>query len=186
MTERCCETCALWGTHEALCMVDTEAECFFPDFPLWVSSDTETKSCLTCKWRDDSVDRCYRCLSTAPGFKLWAPLPDITQEQDPNDVGAHAPGAKLDDGKLLAGILQQFSLALTAVAEVATFGSKKYSRGGWQHVENGVERYGDAMMRHWLKEGIELMDLDSGLLHEAHLAWNALARLELMLRKGAK
>jgi hypothetical protein len=38
------------------------------------------------------------------------------------------------------------------------------------------------MMRHWLAEtqGIEL-DPDSNLTHAAHLAWNALARLELMI-----
>ena len=105
-------------------------------------------------------------------------------EKDPNGIGQHEPGAKLDDGKLLAGILQQFSFALTAVLEVATFGAKKYSRGGWQHVPNGFERYSDAMMRHYLKETVEPVDEDSGLSHEAHLAWNALARLELKLREG--
>lgn len=104
-------------------------------------------------------------------------------EKDPNNIAQHDIGAKLDDGKLLANILQQFPRALTAVLEVATFGAKKYSRGGWQHVENGVERYSDAMIRHYLKEPLEDLDSDSGLTHEAHLAWNALARLELRLRK---
>ena len=109
-----------------------------------------------------------------------------TSEADPFGIPVHDPGAKLDEGKLLAGILQQFALALTAVAEVATFGSRKYSRGGWQHVDNGIERYSDAMIRHWLKETREPADIDSGLYHEAHLAWNALARLELILREDAK
>jgi hypothetical protein len=105
------------------------------------------------------------------------------KEKDPNNIDQHDPGAKLDQGKLLAGILQQFSLALTAVLEVATFGANKYSRGGWKHVKNGQERYSDAMIRHYLKEALEPLDLDSGLLHEAHLAWNALARLELKLQE---
>lgn len=105
------------------------------------------------------------------------------KEKDPNGLDPHNPGAKLDEGKLLAHILQQFSLALTEVMKVATFGAKKYSRGGWQHVENGFERYSDAMMRHYLKETSEDFDPDSGLSHEAHLAWNALARLELKIRK---
>lgn len=103
-------------------------------------------------------------------------------EVDPNGISAHEPGAKLDDGKLLAGILQQFALAITEIMKVATFGARKYSRGGWQHVTNGRERYSDAMMRHYLKESLEPNDPDSGLSHEAHLAWNALARLELKLR----
>jgi len=104
------------------------------------------------------------------------------QEIDPDGINQHAPGAKLDDGKLLANILQQFPRALIAVLEVATFGAEKYTRGGWQDVKNGVERYSDAMMRHYLKEPIEDKDPDSGFPHEYHLAWNALARLELMLR----
>jgi len=40
------------------------------------------------------------------------------------------------------------------------------------------------MYRHLLKEHIgEQRDKDTQLLHAAHAAWNALARLELMLRE---
>jgi hypothetical protein len=53
-----------------------------------------------------------------------------------------------------------------------------------QHVTSGVTRYTEAMDRHRLKEGFELNDVDSGLAHAAHLAWNALARLELMIREA--
>ena len=105
-------------------------------------------------------------------------------ESDPNGIGQHDPGAKLDRGKLLAGILQQWPRALTAVLEVATFGAQKYTRGGWQYVPNGVERYTDAMFRHLLKEPVEDTDPDSGLAHDAHVAWNALSRLELRLREA--
>ena len=45
-------------------------------------------------------------------------------ENDPTGRGAHEPGAKLDAGKPLAGVLSDFSLALIAVAEVGTFGAK--------------------------------------------------------------
>lgn len=105
-------------------------------------------------------------------------------EKDPLGIDQHAPGSKLDDGKILAGVLMDFSLALLAVAEVGTFGAKKYSRGGWQSVPDGICRYTDAMWRHLLAERHEPTDRDSGLLHAAHLAWNTLARLELMLRKN--
>ena len=82
----------------------------------------------------------------------------------------------------MAGLLQDFGNALLAVSEVATFGANKYSRGGWMSVNDGYNRYTDAMMRHFLygKDGDE--DPDSRLLHDAHLAWNALARLEFKLR----
>jgi len=103
-------------------------------------------------------------------------------ETDPIGIDQHSPGAKLDNGKLLAGILQQWPRALTALLEVATFGAKKYTRGGWQYVENGEERYTDAMFRHLIAEPLESVDPDSGLAHDAHAAWNALSRLELRLR----
>ncbi len=106
-------------------------------------------------------------------------------ETDPNGKPAHEPGAKLDDGKIMAGVLADFSLALLEVAKVGTFGAKKYSRGGWQFVPDGITRYGDAMLRHYLKERY-VFDKDSGLRHHAHLAWNALARLELILREEEK
>ena len=104
------------------------------------------------------------------------------KEKDPNVIDPHEPGAKLDDGKVLAGVLADFSYALQAVAVVGTFGARKYSRGGWQKVDAGEERYTDALWRHLLAERHEEKDPDSGLLHAAHLAWNALARLELFLR----
>lgn len=106
-------------------------------------------------------------------------------EHDPKGLSPHAPGAKLDAGKLMADmVLGDFARALTAVTEVGTFGARKYTKHGWLLVEDGVARYSDARMRHWLKEKCgETHDPDSGLLHAAHDAWNTLARLELMLRQ---
>lgn len=91
-------------------------------------------------------------------------------------------GLKRDNGKNQAGLLVDFSRALLAVTEVGTFGTNKYSRGNWLFVDNAQERYTDAMYRHLLSESIDSVDSESGLLHAAHAAWNALARLELMLR----
>lgn len=105
------------------------------------------------------------------------------KETDPNGIDQHVPGAKLDEGKILGGLLGDFGLALMAVAEVGTHGAEKYTRGGWQSVPNGVVRYKDALWRHLLQERYEDKDKLSNLKHEAHLAWNALARLELMLRE---
>ncbi|WP_444897912.1 dATP/dGTP diphosphohydrolase domain-containing protein [Microbulbifer sp. SSSA005] len=103
-------------------------------------------------------------------------------ERDPNGKDQHEPGAKCDEGKIMAGVLDDFSLALMAVAEVGTFGANKYTRGGWQQVPNGRQRYRDALWRHHLKERHETKDPETGLLHKAHKAWNALAELELELR----
>lgn len=105
-------------------------------------------------------------------------------ETDPDGLDAHAPGAKLDHGKPRPSlVLQSMPRALLAVAEVATYGADKYTPGGWQHVNNGIARYTDAMFRHALAEGVDSHDLDTALPHAAQIAWNALARLELMLRE---
>ena len=73
--------------------------------------------------------------------------------------------------------------AMLAIAEVAAFGAAKYSENGWLQVQDGFTRYTAAMDRHRLKEPLQSCDGESGLLEAAHLAWNALARLELLLRE---
>lgn len=107
-------------------------------------------------------------------------------ELDPNGVDAHSPGAKLDAGKaeIMRGVLRYFPNAVSAVAEVSSFGARKYTWHGWESVPDGINRYGDALARHLVKEVIEGdFDADSNLLHAAHAAWNALARLELLMRQ---
>ena len=105
------------------------------------------------------------------------------KERDPDGIGQHTEGAKLDAGKPDTSLLLMFGKALEAVAEVATKGAKKYTRGGWQSVANGRERYTAALLRHVFKEHYENNDADTGLHHDAQVAWNALARLELRLRE---
>lgn len=97
-------------------------------------------------------------------------------------VDQHAPGAKLDQGKPRTGlVLGAFSRALTEVAQVGTFGAEKYSDNGWLEVENGEQRYRDALFRHLLAP--DDTDPESGLSHLAHAAWNVLAILELEIRR---
>ena len=110
-------------------------------------------------------------------------------EVDPNGKQSHEPGAKLDAGKpaIWRGLLDYFPRACFAVASVSTFGAKKYAWKGWESVPDGVNRYGDALGRHMLYEALgEKWDPDSEMLHAAHAAWNAMAKLELMLREQAK
>ena len=102
------------------------------------------------------------------------------------EIDPHAPGAKLDNGKPLAGVLLEFSRALEAVVAVGTFGANKYSRSGWMSVPDGERRYADALVRHLLAAQREVDDPDSGLPHLAHLAWNCLAVLELKLARESQ
>lgn len=112
-------------------------------------------------------------------------LKDANTEEDPNGLNQHESGAKLDAGKpRLSLVFHGFARALRAVGEVGSFGAAKYTDNGWMDVQNGIERYNDALLRHELCAATgEFSDPDSGLPHLAHLAWNALAILELTLRE---
>lgn len=108
----------------------------------------------------------------------------MTSERDPLGKDIHEPGAKADAGKVRFELIQRgFARALHAVAKVATYGADKYTDDGWETVPNGVQRYTDALYRHLNAEHRdEAWDPSSKLPHAAHVAWNALARLELMAR----
>lgn len=100
----------------------------------------------------------------------------------------HTPGAKDDLEKVdLSIILECFPRALWEVGRVSDYGAKKYSRGGCLQVKNAMQRYEAADMRHKLsRHKGEECDPESGMLHLAHCAWNALIKLELFLREKEK
>lgn len=107
-----------------------------------------------------------------------------TTNDDPNKIGSGA--IKYDAGKpaMWRGLVDYFPRACMAVGDISTFGAKKYAWAGWEKVDDGIARYSDAMIRHQFKEAMgEEIDPDSGLMHAAHAAWGALARLELILRE---
>lgn len=108
-------------------------------------------------------------------------------DSDPNGKDQHEPGAKLDAGKVrCALVINNFAGALYQVARVGTYGAAKYTDNGWRSVPNGVERYSDALYRHLIAEAQgDNFDPETNLMHAAHAAWNALARLQLMLDQGA-
>ncbi len=105
-------------------------------------------------------------------------------ESEPQGKSPHVRGSKLDSGKNRASLVMgNFSLALLEVGKVGTFGANKYTDSGWIEVPQAFDRYSDAMQRHFLAEySGEKNDQDSGFSHASHLTWNALCRLELILR----
>lgn len=109
----------------------------------------------------------------------WSAFDLVKPEAAPQPAG----GVKYDAGKPRYGlVLGGFPRALERVVQVGTFGANKYSDDGWLTVDDGHSRYTDAMLRHHFAEaGGEELDGESGMLHAAHRAWNALAVLELKL-----
>lgn len=90
-------------------------------------------------------------------------------------------GLKYDSGKPRWSLLMRgCANALQAVVRVLTFGAQKYADDSWQGVQNGQQRYRDALYRHMnaIERG-ELVDDESGESHWAHVATNALFLYEL-------
>lgn len=113
-------------------------------------------------------------------------------------------GRKLDSGKapVSQGLFAYFPDALLAVANISKYGKQKYgveyADQNWKRVENAHGRYADAQGRHELlpysmvdhneaelaDPTLHAYDEESGHLHAAHEAWNALARLQMLLEGG--
>ena len=83
-------------------------------------------------------------------------------------------------------LVNQFPLAIQAIAERSIIGHKKYADidTDWQgFIRTPIEQYKDALIRHLMQIGEpEETELD----HLKALAWNAVAILELTLRKDDK
>lgn len=127
-----------------------------------------------------------RCFLGGDAHQNAVPCGLESKEQDPNGIPSTEPGSKLDAGKspVRRGLLEYFPRACMAVANVSAVGAQKYTWGGWQTVLDGVARYGDAEVRHICEAAVSgAFDKDTGLRHAAQEAWNAMARLELILRE---
>lgn len=93
-------------------------------------------------------------------------------------------GIKYDTDKpRLAEMIIDFKEPLLELCKVWEFGANKYSKSNWKFVDNGKDRYTNAMLRHLVQEDDSLVDDESGLLHASHIAFNALARLYFILRE---
>ena len=93
-------------------------------------------------------------------------------KQDQND------GLKYDEGKLRWDLLPISEVE--EIVKVLSFGAQKYRDNSWQNVENGIERYYAALLRHivaWRKG--EEADFESGLKHLSHAATNLIFLLYL-------
>lgn len=95
-------------------------------------------------------------------------------------------GLKFDGEKPMVGTLVNvFPMALMQIGACIKFGTTKYpDPNNWKKVEGAERRYQDALMRHLCKmnAGFEI-DNETKLPHLTHVAWNALAILELYLMK---
>lgn len=170
------------------------------DDMIWISMNADAIYLLD-GWEKSKGATAEKALAEALGGKVEVmyqsvPLssrPEQQGERDPNGLDAKVAGAKLDAGKspVFRGVIDYFPRAVIAVGGLSYYGANKYSWKGWEQVPEGFGRYSDALGRHLTKEAIEGMyDVEilndpkfpARILHATQVAWNAMARLELLLR----
>lgn len=83
-------------------------------------------------------------------------------------------------------LFKQFPKALEAIVKCSEYGHSKYKETdkdylNYTRVDGGSKTYADAGLRHRLEQG---NDLESGLPHQFHVAWNALAELQLWIQEN--
>lgn len=92
-------------------------------------------------------------------------------------------GIKYDKQKPRLGeMILDFKEPLLELCKVWEFGADKYEKSNWKLLEDGEERYTNALLRHLVAEVDNRYDDESKFLHSAHIAFNALARLYFIAR----
>lgn len=141
-------------------------------------------------------------------FPNWTPITVTKQSlfvSPPSEPAAPVAGRKDDGGKLdVTLFFNDLPHAIEGVTEVLQWAITKkqlvpYGRGSWQQVSDFQRRYQSAQLRHELNraksfkadlghagtsaDGKEPTDAETGLLELAHIATDAMFRLEMALRK---
>lgn len=103
-------------------------------------------------------------------------MPNIFGEQVYGQLQkGRAGGLKYDDGKpRWSLVMRGLRNAIGGLVGVLTFGAAKYEANSWREVEDGYERYKDALYRHLHAiESGESIDPESGMYHWDHVMANA-------------
>ncbi len=98
-------------------------------------------------------------------------------EADPNGRDPHT-----STDSRVSLVMSQYPRAIHAIGRVEAFCFSEHGPDNWKAAPDSLERATNSMYLHLLGEHSgELRDSKSDLLHAAHAARNAIARLELLL-----
>lgn len=119
------------------------------------------------------------------------PTPDPKMAAIPEQAPASKPTADASkEGRKIGKVrmdlvMQDMPRAIEGLARVMTWAleEKGYKESDWLTVPDGIRKYHGGLHRHDNKEMRgQTCDDESNLHHAYHTAWNAMARLELILR----
>lgn len=139
-------------------------------------------ACNAFLWTEASrrVGVCAICRRAAPTPDPNMGAANLKAAFDPSVTGRKIGKVRMDL------VMQDMPRAIESLARVMTWAleSKGYNESDWLNVPNGEQVYSGGMHRHDNKEKRgEEFDDESGLEHAIHTAWNAMARVELILRR---
>jgi hypothetical protein len=144
---------------------------------LIVMSDLSDRDRYWVKYLKDEEQSWLLGISLEKNFKRISE--EVMKEEEEETSKA---GVKYDGDKTQFGLLPPN--ALEAIADILTFGAKKYSPGNWKKLDNLEDRYFDALMRHmWAIKKGEKIDPESGKSHYAHAGCCIMFLLENELTK---
>jgi hypothetical protein len=165
---------------------------------LWVCINTKCPDYFEKALRQDTAKAAPAYTFTNDGE---AAFPNADEVRFATSGIGRAPGVKLDKGKppVFTEFLMQFPRAIRMITRVGAKGTEApgHVRSGWKAVIDGYLRYSDAQARHLIDEAIlggeaRLLDeteegtdpVEDLIWQAATVAWNDLARLELLIREN--
>lgn len=131
----------------------------------------------------ESFIECASFVDYQPSPQQWPETDErISAIAQNGNTGEHYSSPKHDSDKPRYDLLPP--IAIDLMAQVMTFGAKKYKPEGWRTVDNAIQRYQAALLRHSfaMLRG-EVLDPESGLPHTAHAMCCAAFIAELLGEK---
>lgn len=157
----------------------TECRSIFP-----IESGRSCTECMGCGASNISANAVARWVAEG---RRAASTPDPKMDAAPTP-GFDSSKEGRKNGKIrMELVFNGMPNALMALGKCMTWAIevKGYEEDDFLTVPDGPKKYRGAMLRHDLREILgETVDDESGLIHATHTAWNAMARLEILLREG--
>ena len=169
--------------NEAMTQLGCDNDCLLPAddsccYFYWSSSEVGSNNAWSVNFEPDGIGYCVKYDNGAVRSVAALSGPYISREED------FESSRKDDrkDNKLMWELLPLEDVE--DIVAVYTAGAKKYGKDRWQNLPDGYNRYKAAMLRHLLEhEKGNWTDSDTGCIHLAQVAWNAIAMLHIEKQK---
>lgn len=169
--------------NEAMTQLGCDNDCLLPaddscSYCYWSSSENGSNVAWYVNFGSGNIHGYYKCNSGTVRSVAALSDPYISREED-------FESSRKDDRKDKKLMWELLPLEdVEDIVAVYTAGARKYGKDRWQNLPDGYNRYKAAMLRHLLEhEKGNWTDSDTGCIHLAQVAWNAIAMLHIEKQK---